>query len=136
MHDYLRSLTLFLRQVMPYGSKLSAVPGFCNWPRPMFGNDLEGSQKGLPRAGTADTLLRMQAPLIDNLQYANFSPEIFAQMREGGVDAVHVTIAYHETFREMVLNLERWNRWFEAHPDLIFKGTTGDDVRLARVRVV
>ena len=74
----------------------------------------------------------MRAPLIDNLQYAKFSPEIFAQMRAGGVDAVHVTIAYHESFREMVLNLEQWNRWFEAHPDLIFKGTTGADVRLAR----
>lgn len=74
----------------------------------------------------------MTAPLIDNLQYCNFSPEIFAQLRAGGVDAIHVTIAYHESFREMVLNLEQWNRWFEAHGDLIFKGTTGDDVRLAQ----
>jgi membrane dipeptidase len=74
----------------------------------------------------------MKAPLIDNLQYANFSPKVFAQMREGGVDAVHVTIAYHESFREMVLNLERWNRWFEDHPDLIFKGTSAADVRLAQ----
>ncbi len=74
----------------------------------------------------------MTAYLIDNLQYANWSPRIFAQMREGGVDAVHVTIAYHESFREMVLQLERWNRWFEAHPDLIFKGTTAADVALAR----
>jgi membrane dipeptidase len=74
----------------------------------------------------------MKAPLIDSLQYANFSPKVFAQMREGGVDAVHVTIAYHESFREMVLNLERWNRWFEDHPDLIFKGTSAADVRLAQ----
>jgi microsomal dipeptidase-like Zn-dependent dipeptidase len=69
---------------------------------------------------------------IDGLQYANWSEKIFRQMREGGVDAVHVTIAYHETFRETVLNIERWNRWFEAHPDLIFHGRTGADVRLAR----
>lgn len=74
----------------------------------------------------------MKAPLIDNLQYANFSPRIFEQMRKGGVDAVHVTIAYHESFREMVLNLERWNRWFEDHPDLIFKGTTAADVTRAQ----
>ncbi|AXI57045.1 peptidase M19 [Sulfitobacter sp. JL08] len=74
----------------------------------------------------------MPAPLIDNLQYANFSPAIFKQMRVGGVDAVHVTIAYHETFREMVLNLEQWNRWFETHSDLIFKGTTAADVALAQ----
>ncbi|MDG1472691.1 MAG: membrane dipeptidase [Ascidiaceihabitans sp.] len=69
--------------------------------------------------------------LIDNLQYAHFSPKIFEQMRAGGVDAVHVTIAYHESFREMILNLEQWNRWFEAHPDLIMKGTTAADVQVA-----
>jgi microsomal dipeptidase-like Zn-dependent dipeptidase len=32
----------------------------------------------------------------------------------------------------MVLNLESWNRWFERFPTLIFKGTTADDVTLAR----
>lgn len=74
----------------------------------------------------------MTTPLIDNLQYANFSPAIFEQMRAGGVDAVHVTVAYHESFREMVLNLERWNRWFEDYPGLIFKGTTAADVSRAQ----
>ncbi len=68
---------------------------------------------------------------VDNLQYANWSEKIFREMREGEVDAVHVTIAYHENFRETVLNIERWNRWFEQFPDLIFQGRTGDDVRLA-----
>lgn len=72
------------------------------------------------------------AVLIDNLQYANWSEKIFRQLRAGSVDAVHVTIAYHESFREMVLELEKWNRWFEQVPDLIFKGTTGDDVRRAQ----
>mgnify|MGYP003383071758 CR=1 FL=1 len=70
--------------------------------------------------------------LIDGLQYANWSEKIFRQMRAGGVDAVHVTITYHETFRETVLVIERWNRWFEQFPELIFQGFTADDVRLAR----
>ncbi|WP_424990062.1 membrane dipeptidase [Fluviibacterium sp. S390] len=70
--------------------------------------------------------------LIDGLQYANWSEKIFRQMREGGVDAVHVTITYHETFRETVLQIERWNRWFETYPDLIFQGRTAADVDLAR----
>ncbi len=70
--------------------------------------------------------------LIDNLQYANWSEKIFRQMREGGVDAVHATIAYHETFREMVARIEEWNLWFERFPDLIVPGRTGDDVRRAR----
>jgi len=70
--------------------------------------------------------------LIDNLQYANWSEKIFRQMREGNVDAVHVTIAYHENFREMVANVEKWNLWFERFPELIFHGKTGDDVRRAK----
>ena len=69
---------------------------------------------------------------IDCLQYANWSEKIFRQMREGNVDAVQVTIAYHETFRETVLNFERWNRWFEQFPDLIFPGRTAADVTRAR----
>ncbi|WP_235857819.1 membrane dipeptidase [Marimonas lutisalis] len=69
---------------------------------------------------------------IDNLQYANWSEKIFRQMREGGLDAVHVTIAYHETFRETVLNFEQWNRWFEQYSDLIMKGHFASDVDRAR----
>lgn len=70
--------------------------------------------------------------LIDGLQYANWSEKVFRQMRAGGVDAVHVTITYHETFRETVLQIERWNRWFEQHRDLIFQGRTAADVRRAQ----
>ncbi|MCZ4354446.1 membrane dipeptidase [Roseovarius aestuarii] len=70
-------------------------------------------------------------PRIDGLQYANWSEKIFRQMRAGGLDAVHVTIAYHETFRETVLNFEQWNRWFEQFPDLITKGRWAGDVRRA-----
>ncbi len=69
---------------------------------------------------------------IDALQYANWSEKIFRQMRAGGVDAVHVTITYHENFRETVLNIEAWNRWFERFPDLIVQGFTADDIYLAR----
>ncbi len=69
---------------------------------------------------------------IDNLQYANWSEKVFKQMREGGVDAVHATICYHENFRETVANMEQWNRWFEQFPTLIFHGRSGDDVRLAK----
>lgn len=70
--------------------------------------------------------------VIDGLQYANWSENVFRQMRDGGVDAVHVTITYHETFRETVLQIERWNRWFEQYPDLIFQGWSAADVLLAK----
>jgi len=69
---------------------------------------------------------------IDGLQYARWSEKIFRQLRAGGVDAVHVTITYHETFRETVLNIEAWNRHFERFPNLIFQGRSAEDVALAR----
>ena len=70
--------------------------------------------------------------LIDGLQYANWSEKIFKQMREGNVDGVHVTITYHENFRETVLQIEKWNRFFEQFPDLIFQAKTAADLKLAR----
>ena len=38
---------------------------------------------------------------IDNLQYCNWSREIFEINREAKLDAVHVTIVYHEDFDEL-----------------------------------
>lgn len=73
-----------------------------------------------------------QSYRIDCLQYANWSEKLFSQMREGGLDAVHVTIAYHEDFRATAANVADWNLRFQRHSDLIFKGRTGDDVRRAR----
>ena len=66
--------------------------------------------------------------IIDGLQYNNWSEDIFRQMNEGGVSAVHVTICYHEDFQEMVENVIVWNRLFEEYSDLIFQGRSSDDV--------
>lgn len=69
---------------------------------------------------------------IDCLQFGNWSEEIFTQMRKGGIDAVHATIAYHETFRETVAEFSRWNRRFEEFGDLILLGRTAADIDRAR----
>lgn len=69
---------------------------------------------------------------IDALQYGRWSEKIFRQMREARLDAVHVTLAYHETFREAVREVEAWNRRFLLHADLLRHAGSGDDVREAR----
>ena len=69
---------------------------------------------------------------IDALQYCNWSEEVFRQMRAGGLDAVHATIAYHEDFAEVVERVKEWDARFLAHPDLIMPGRTPGDVRKAR----
>lgn len=70
--------------------------------------------------------------VIDGLQYCNYSKAVFRDLRDGGVDAIHTTISYHEDFPETVANIIRWNELFAAHGDLVFHGSTGADVRRAR----
>ena len=69
---------------------------------------------------------------VDCLQYCQWSPKIFQQWADGGVDAVHVTIAYHENFRETVINIEKWNRWFEDYSDRIVQAFNAEDIIAAK----
>ena len=69
--------------------------------------------------------------MIDGLQYSHWSREIFEQMRDGGLSAVHVTIAYHELSRETLQNIGQWNRMFEIHSDLIIPVHTAADIEAA-----
>ena len=74
----------------------------------------------------------LKKPLfIDNLQYSNWSLEVFEQMREANLTAVHVTICYHENFRQTIENIISWNKFIELHPDLLMLARNADDVRTA-----
>ena len=70
--------------------------------------------------------------LIDGLQYCNWSEQIFREWRSSKVTAVHVTIAYHEQFRETVSNFEKWNLWFEKFSSLIMPAYYSEDVEKAK----
>ena len=59
---------------------------------------------------------------IDNLQYCNWSRKIFEINRSAGLDAVHVTIVYHEDFDELQLEIKKWEKLFHENSDLIFPG--------------
>jgi membrane dipeptidase len=64
--------------------------------------------------------------IIDGTQYCNWSRAIFEEMRAGGVTAVHVTVTYHEDFRQTVQVISDWNRKFIDHADLIVHATTAE----------
>ena len=68
---------------------------------------------------------------IDNLQYCNWSEKIFKINREAELDAIHVTIAYHEDFNEVLKNIETWNKYFNDFRDLIFPGKNFKDIEKA-----
>ena len=70
--------------------------------------------------------------LIDGLQYCNWSEKIFRELRDSNVTAIHVTISYHEQFRDTVSNFEQWNKWFEQYPSLIMPAYFAEDVEKAK----
>ena len=65
---------------------------------------------------------------IDNLQYCNWSRKIFEINRSAGLDAVHVTIVYHEDFDELQLEIKKWDKLFLENSDLIFLGKNFQDI--------
>ncbi len=65
---------------------------------------------------------------IDNLQYCNWSRKIFEINRSAGLDAVHVTIVYHEDFDELQLEIKKWEKLFHENSDLIFLGKNFQDI--------
>jgi len=69
---------------------------------------------------------------IDNLQYCNWSREIFKINREAGLDAIHVTIVYHEDFDELQNVISSWNKNFKENSDLIFLGKDFKDIEKAK----
>jgi len=69
---------------------------------------------------------------IDNLQYCNWSREVFQINKEAGLDAVHVTIVYHEDYDEFLERLNNWNNLFNENPDLIFLGKDYKDITKAK----
>jgi len=65
---------------------------------------------------------------IDNLQYCNWTRQIFEINREAKLDAVHVTIVYHEDYNELLLEIKKWDKLLKDNLDLIFLGKNFEDI--------
>ena len=68
---------------------------------------------------------------IDNLQYCKWSRKIFEINKEANLDAVHVTIVYHEDYDELLLEIKKWEKLFNENSDLIFLGRDFNDIEKA-----
>ena len=68
---------------------------------------------------------------IDNLQYCNWSRKIFEINREAGLDAVHVTIVYHEDYDELLVEIKKWQKLINENSDLILLGRNHKDIEKA-----
>ena len=69
---------------------------------------------------------------IDNLQYCNWSREVFEINRGAGLDAVHVTVVYHEDYDEFLKRIDEWNKHFKDNSDIIFQGKNYQDIEKAQ----
>jgi len=68
---------------------------------------------------------------VDNLQYCNWSREIFEINHKAKLDAVHATICYHEDFDELQKNIQQWQLYFQKNNDLLLHGNTSQDIEIA-----
>ena len=69
---------------------------------------------------------------IDNLQYCNWDRKIFEINRKANLDAVHVTIVYHEDYDEFLVEIKKWKKLFNENSDLIFLGKDFTDIQKAQ----
>ena len=70
--------------------------------------------------------------IIDGLQYVNWTRALFEEARAGGVDSIHVTIAYWENTNEAQENIDLWQKRFEDHADLIMPVKKASDIQAAK----
>ncbi len=70
--------------------------------------------------------------IIDALQYVNWTRELFEEARDGGVHAIHVTIAYWENTRDTLENIGDWRKRFRDHSDIIMPIYQAADIDTAK----
>lgn len=70
--------------------------------------------------------------IIDALQYVNWTRELFEEAKAGGVNAIHVTIAYWENTRDALENIGDWRKRFRDHSDMIMPVRQASDILAAQ----
>jgi len=76
--------------------------------------------------------LHRDAIVIDGLVISRFGRDVFEAMHAGGLTAANCTCSVWEGFRDTMLNITRWQRWFREHADLIAPVHTAGDIRAAK----
>ncbi len=70
--------------------------------------------------------------VIDGLIVSDFGPDIFQDMRKGGITAANCTCCIWENFTQTMQNIMQWKAWFRDHSDLILQVRTTADIRRAK----
>ena len=77
-------------------------------------------------------VLHRDAIVFDGLIVANWSPDILAEMRRGGLSGANCTCCVWENFADTMQNIAQWNGFFRDHGNLVIKARTVADIRAAK----
>ena len=66
--------------------------------------------------------------LIDCLEASHWDRDRFLEIKEGGVNCVHITLAIWDNTRETLTKIGHWSRLFDEHSDLVALARTADDI--------
>lgn len=80
----------------------------------------------------SDLKLHDRIVVIDGLIVSDFGPEIFADMRRGGISAANCTCSVWENFTETMRNIGGWKKWFRDHDDAIMQVYSTADIARAK----
>lgn len=70
--------------------------------------------------------------IIDGLEYCNWNREIFEDLWNGGITAVHATLVYWENTNEAFDKIKEWKTRFENNKDIICHAKTSEDILYAK----
>jgi membrane dipeptidase len=70
--------------------------------------------------------------VFDGLNVSDWTPEVFEDMRRGGVTAANCTCSVWEDFRDTMRNIARWKTWFRDHSDLLTQVYHTTDIARAK----
>ena len=70
--------------------------------------------------------------IIDGLQYCNWDRELFEDLWQGGITAIHATLVYWENTEESFQKIEEWKNNFDKHKDIICHAKTTNDILEAK----
>ena len=66
--------------------------------------------------------------IIDGLQYCNWNREIFEELRNGEITAVHATLVYWENTEESFAKIKEWLQLLEKNNDIITHAKSTQDI--------
>ena len=76
--------------------------------------------------------LHSELIVFDGLIVANWSREIFENMREGGLTGANCTCCVWEDFTGTMRNISNWKSWIDENNDLLCQAYSTADIRRAK----